>query len=515
MISWKMNSVLLLAIILAYFCLLLAISWFTSRGSNNESFFVGNRKSKWWVVAFGMIGTSLTGITFISVPGTVGESGFSYFQVTIGYWLGYFIVAFVLLPLYYRMQLTSIYTYLERRLGGNAHKTGALFFMLSRTVGSTLRLYLVIKVLELFVLEELKVPFSLAAIIILLLILLYTFKGGVKTIVWTDTLQTTFMLLSLVVGVLYLMENLNLDIKTTWQQLEGQGLTQIFTWGGLSSHNFIKEIIGGAFITVAMTGLDQEMMQKNISVSNLKDSRKNMLVMGALQMVVVFVFLFLGGLLLLFAQQHGINARGDDLYPAIAIQSGLPFILTIVFVIGLISALFPSSDGALTAMTSSFCIDILNLPARKHWKEKKKVQIRLLVHFLFALVFLGFVFFYRLVDNGSLIVILLKLAGYTYGPLLGLFAFGIMTKRWVKGKWPLLLSIAAMLLTLLLDLLNHPDWYIAKFHLAPSMATLARSLSLNIFHGYKIGYELLVINAFITFILLLVVSCKKTESILA
>lgn len=504
-----MNATLLLVIVLAYFTLLMAIAWFTSRGSDNEGFFVGNRRSKWWVVAFGMIGTSLTGVTFISVPGTVGNSGFSYFQVTIGYWLGYFIVAFVLLPLYYRMQLTSIYTYLENRLGVNAHKTGAAFFMLSRTVGSTLRLYLVIKVLEIFILKELNVSFSVTAVVILVLILLYTFRGGVKTIVWTDTLQTAFMLTSLIVGIAYLIHALDTDVSEAWRQMELQGLTSVFTWEGLSAHNFFKEIIGGAFITVAMTGLDQEMMQKNISVRRLKDSRKNMLVMGTLQMIVVFAFLFLGGLLILFAQQQGITARGDNLYPAVAIQSGLPFALTVVFVIGLISALFPSSDGALTAMTSSFCLDFLNMENRS-WNKKKKLRVRWLVHVLFALAFLGFIFFYRLVDNGSLIIILLKLAGYTYGPLLGLFAFGILTRRKVRWKWPVLFSVLSMLLTLLLDLLNHPQWYIDKFHLSPMAGTMATELSRRLFHGYRIGYELLVINALITFALLYLVSEKAS-----
>ena len=504
-----MNAPLLLVIVLAYFILLLVIAWSTSRGSNNDAFFVGNRSSKWWVVAFGMIGTSLTGVTFISVPGTVGTNGFGYFQVTIGYWLGYFIVAFVLLPLYYKMRLTSIYTYLQQRLGNNAHKTGALFFMLSRTVGSTLRLYLVIKVLEFFILDSLGISFGWTAVLIVLLILLYTFRGGVKTIVWTDTLQTTFMLLSLAAGILYLSHALALPIPDVWRHLEKQQLTHMFTWAGDPANNFFKDIIGGIFITVAMTGLDQEMMQKNISVRTLKDSRKNVLWMGALQMLVVFAFLFLGGLLLLYAQQNGITARGDDLYPAVAIQSGLPFGLTLLFVIGLISALFPSSDGALTAMTSSFCIDLLHL-TEKPWKAAQKIRVRQLIHLAFALLFLGFVFFYRLLDNGSLIVILLKLAGYTYGPLLGLFAFGLLTRRQVKARAPLRLSLLSLLLTLLLDLLNHPAWYIAQFQLPPRAGALARQLSEKLFHGYQIGYELLLINALITFGLLLLASHGKT-----
>jgi Na+/proline symporter len=506
-----MNSALLLSIVLAYFLVLLGIAYYTSRGSNNESFFVGNRKSKWWLVAFGMIGTSLSGMTFISVPGTVGNSGFAYFQVVIGYWIGYFIVAFVLLPVYYKMKLTSIYTYLERRLGRNAHKTGALFFILSRTVGATLRLYLVIKVLELFVLKDLNISFELTSVVILGLILLYTFKGGVKTIVWTDTLQTTFMLLSLLAGIFYLSGKLDLGMGESWSAISAQGMTRIFTYDAFSANNFIKQIIGGAFITIAMTGLDQEMMQKNISVSNLKDSQKNMVVMGTLQMVVVFIFLFLGGILSLYAQKNGIMAKGDDLFPAIAIQSGLPFAFTIIFIIGLISALFPSADGALTALTSSFCIDILGMQHRAEWTEKKRTNVRLTVHNIFAIIFLGFVFFFREVDNGSLIIILLKLAGYTYGPLLGLFAFGLLTKRSVGEKWPLVIALISLVLTLLIDIVNNPEWYAPKFDFSASTATFFRDISYQLFHGYKIGVELLVINAAITYLLLLLISKKKVE----
>jgi len=498
----EMNSALLLSIILAYFLVLLGIAYYTSRGSNNESFFVGNRSSKWWLVAFGMIGTSLSGMTFISVPGTVGSSGFGYFQVVIGYWLGYFIVAYVLLPVYYKMKLTSIYTYLEKRLGANAHRTGALFFILSRTVGATLRLYLVIKVLEIFVLQDVHVSFEVTSVVILGLILLYTFKGGVKTIVWTDTLQTTFMLLSLLAGIFYLSGRLHLGIGQAWNAIAEQGMTRVFTFDALSGNHFLKQIIGGAFITIAMTGLDQEMMQKNISVSNLRDSQKNMVVMGTLQMVVVFIFLFLGGILHVYAQQNGIAAAGDDLFPAIAIRSGLPFALTIIFIVGLISALFPSADGALTALTSSFCIDILGLQHRREWDERKKTRVRLIVHNIFALIFLAFVFFFRQVDNGSLIIILLKLAGFTYGPLLGLFAFGILTRRTVEMKWPLVASLLSLALTLLLDMVNNPEWYAPKFGFAPATEAWLSHLSHTFFHGYKIGVELLVINAAITFGLL-------------
>jgi len=508
------HNVILLSIVLFYFLLLLTIAYFTSRGSNNESFFVGNRSSKWWLVAFGMIGTSLSGMTFISVPGTVGHSGFGYFQVVIGYWLGYFIVAYVLLPIYYKMKLTSIYTYLEKRLGVNAHKTGSLFFILSRTVGATLRLYLVIKVLEIFVLKDLHISFELTSVVILGLILLYTFKGGVKTIVWTDTLQTTFMLLGLIVCIFYLSGKMNFSLPEAWGAVSQKGLTNIFNFDINSGGYFIKEIIGGAFITIAMTGLDQEMMQKNISVSNLKDSQKNMVVMGTMQMIVVFIFLFLGGVLTLYAAKNGISASGDNLFPAIAIQSGLPFIITVCFIIGLISALFPSSDGALTALTSSFCIDLLNMQQKESWNEKKKTNIRLTVHVIFTFIFLGFVFFFREVDNGSLIIILLKLAGYTYGPLLGLFSFGIISKRVVGKKWPIMVSLISLLLTLIIDMVNNYQWYIPKFNLSGKTAQCLKGLSDSIFHGYKIGIELLVINAAITFLLLLLVSGKKGSNVL-
>jgi Na+/proline symporter len=509
---------ILLIIILSYFALLLGVAFYTARGSNNESFFVGNRSSKWWLVAFGMIGTSLSGMTFISVPGTVGGGAFGYFQVTLGYWIGYFIVAYVLLPVYYKMQLTSIYTYLEKRLGMNAHKTGSFFFILSRTLGATLRLYLVIKVLELFVLKDLGISFEATAVIILVLILLYTYKGGVKTIVWTDTLQTTFMLLALLVSLFYISGQLHFSLSEAWAAVSKNGMTKIFATDPLPGNFFLKQILGGAFITIAMTGLDQEMMQKNISVSNLKDSQKNMVVMGTMQMIVVFIFLFLGGILSLYAAQNGIEAKGDQLFPAIALQSGLPFFITICFVIGLISALFPSADGALTALTSSFCIDILGMKMGKHGakiegdslqEEKKKTKTRLIVHNLFAVVFLFCIFFFRVVDNGSLIDVLLKLAGFTYGPLLGLFAFGILTRRTVQKQMPFLLCMIAMILTLVIDVINNYSWYVPKLGLSASTEATLTHLSASIFGGYKIGVELLIVNAALTFLFLFIFSKKS------
>jgi SSS family transporter len=500
-----MNAAILFSIVLIYFSVLLGIAFYTSRHSNNESFFIGNRSSKWWLVAFGMIGTSLSGMTFISVPGTVGKLGFDYFQVVIGYWLGYFVVAFILLPLYYRLKLTSIYSYLDGRLGNTSYKTGALFFILSRTLGATLRLYLVIKVLEKFVLQDLGISFEITSIVILGLILLYTYRGGVKTIVWTDTLQTTFMLLALVICVGYIMHTMNFDISGAWHAMTEKGYTRMVQTDPLSSNYFLKQVLGGAFITISMTGLDQEMMQKNISVSNYKDSRKNMLTLSFLQMFVVFIFLSLGGLLYLYGMskggvfQHvmvngkdqlqflldGKNIIGDDIFPVLAFRY-MPPAISIIFIIGLISALFPSADGALTALTSSYCIDILGLRKRTDLTEQQQKRKRLIVHNTFAVIFLACVFIFRAVDNGSLIQLLLVVAGYTYGPLLALFTFGIFTKRCVRNEFVPLVCIAAPVVC-----------YILKQHDTGWLG------------GYSIGTELLIINAALTFVLLLCISKKE------
>ncbi len=483
-----MHHGFLLAIVLGYFALLLGIAFYTSRNATNESFFIGNRSSHWALVAFGMIGTSLSGMTFISVPGTVAAGGLGYFQVVIGYMLGYLVVAFVLLPLYYRLRLTSIYTYLDGRFGNSAYKTGAMFFILSRTLGATLRLYLVIKVLQHFVLAQMGIPFEATAIAILLLILLYTYRGGVKTIVWTDTLQTTFMLLALGACVWFLFGKLEFpSVGAGWKTMSDYGLTKLFDYNPQSGTFFLKQIIGGAAITVAMTGLDQEMMQKNISVRTLGDSQKNVLVLSVLQGAVVFIFLLLGGLLALHAQSTGAAiTKGDDLFPTFAVN-GAPFWITVCFLIGLISALFPSADGALTALTSSFCIDILGIRrAEKALSEAAQKKTRLQVHYTFAVVFLAFVFVFREIDNGSLISTLLTVAGYTYGPLLALFAFGLTTKRQPHKT---LLPIVCIL--------------------APVVCYFLKMAEKNLLGGYVIGTELLLINAALTYVGLAVISTRK------
>ena len=440
------------------------------------------------LVAFGMIGTSLSGVTFVSVPGTVGAAGFAYFQVVIGYFIGYFIIAYVLLPLYYRLNLTSIYNYLLDRFGMTSYRTGALFFIISRTLGATARLYLVINVLQIFILDQMNVPFWVTTLIILAMILVYTFKGGVKTIVWTDTLQTTFMLLGLIICVVFIMSNLDLSFSETMTSLNNHGYTKIFNTDPNSTGFFLKQIIGGIFITVAMTGLDQEMMQKNISVRTLKDSQKNMITFSFIILVVNFLFLLLGGLLYVYAEGQGIATKGDDLFPTVALQH-LPQVIGIIFIIGLISALFPSADGAITALTSSFCIDILGIKRRKDITEEAKVRTRKIVHLTFALVFMLCVMAFKLIDNKSIITVILKVAGYTYGPLLGLFAFGILTNRKLNEKLVPVICLSAPLLC----------YAIEKYQK-------------DIFGNFQIGIELLIINGALTFIGLLLISHKPVIS---
>jgi Na+/proline symporter len=486
-----MTPALLFSFVIGYFVLLLVVAWFTSRNSNNDSFFIGNRKSNWVLVAFGMIGTSLSGVTFVSVPGAVGKpfgagyEGFTYFQIVIGYLIGYMIIAYVLLPLYYRLNLTSIYSYLSSRLGFVSYKTGAAFFILSRTLGATARLYLVVAILQDTILSSFGIPFWATTLIILLMILLYTFEGGVKTIVWTDTLQTTCMLLGLVICVFYILKSLNMGFGEGLSALSDAGYTKMFVGDPQSRLFFLKQVIAGAFITVTMTGMDQEMMQKNISVKTLGDSQKNMITFSIIQALVVLLFLFLGGLLYLYGTANGITAAPDKLFPSIALGEGVPAIISVVFIIALISALFPSADGAITALTSSFCIDILGLKRNEGWNEEHKKKIRKIVHLVFAFIFLLFVMMFKWINNPSMIGVILKVAGYTYGPLLGLFAFGLLTKRQVKDKLVPYIAIAAPLICFFLD----------KFQK-------------NIFGSFEIGLELIIINGLLTFIGLWIFSSK-------
>lgn len=501
-----MSPLLLFSFVIGYFLLLLGVAYLTSRNSNNESFFIGNRNSNWMLVAFGMIGTSLSGVTFVSVPGGVGSGNFFYFQVVLGYLLGYMVIAFVLIPLYYRMNLTSIYTYLEKRFGINAHKVGAFFFILSRVVGATARLYLVISILQLFIFDKLGIPFEVTALVILVLILLYTFEGGVKTIIYTDTLQTTGMLLGLVVCIIVIIRSMGLDFGSTLSLMQEKGYTRVFNTDVKAGSFFLKHILGGMFIAIAMTGLDQEMMQKNISVKTIRDSQKNIMSFTAVLMVVNFLFLFLGGILYLYASANNIKVAPDDLFPTIALSDAFSGTIGIIFIIALISALFPSVDGAITSLTSCFCIDILGIH-KKEGTEKEKKRTRLKVHFSFAAVFFLMVLIFKAINDKLIIDFILKFAGVTYGPLLGLFSFGILTRRQLNDKLIWTVCSIAPALALGLDILSSPEWYEKKLHVSLGLGSVSES----IFHGYKIGNELILINGLLTFAGLWLIS-KKGDS---
>ncbi|TWI66544.1 Na+/proline symporter [Pseudoduganella lurida] len=479
-----MSPALLFFVVFAYFGLLLAVAWGTSRNADNASFFIGNKRSNWVLVAFGMIGTTLSGVTFISVPGAVGQNGFGYLQITIGYVLGYLAVTYVLLPLYYRLQLTSIYHYLDVRLGRRSYQSGATFFLLSRTLGATARLYLVVNILQATILDRLGMPFWVTNCIILLMIALYTYEGGVKTIVWTDTLQTTGMLLGLGTCVWFLLHTLGLSVPDSLAQMESAGLARVFDFNVDSPGYLWKQIVAGAFITIAMTGMDQESMQKNISVRTLAGAQKNMLLLTFILVFVLALFLFLGGLLHLYAAQAGITATGDKLFPTIVVEH-LPAAMQLIFFIALVSALFPSADGAITALTSSVCIDLLGVQ-RRALPEAQQVRWRHRVHLAFCALFLLLVMVFKWIDSPSMIGVILKLAGYTYGPLLGLFAFGLVTRRAVKDGWVPCIAVAGPVLCALLE-----HWQ-------------------GLFFGsYRLGLELLVVNGLFVFIGLWLVSTPQ------
>ncbi len=483
-----MSATTLLVIVFAYFALLLLVSWRTGRGSNNESFFIGNRRSNWMLVAFGMIGTSLSGVTFVSVPGAVGHDAFGYLQITLGYMIGYITIAFVLLPLYYRLKLTSIYGYLEKRMGMASYKTGSLFFIVSRWVGATARLYLVVNILQMIILDKLNVPFWLTTAIILVMIILYTYEGGVKTIVWTDTLQTTCMLLGLIICSIYMLHHMNIGVHESLLEMRVKGLTRIFSTDVDSKNFFVKQILAGAFITITMTGIDQEMMQKSISVTRLKDSQKNMVSLAFIMLIVIGLFLYMGGLLHLYGAQEHLSATGDQLFPAIALEH-MPPVLSIVFIIALISALFPSADGAMTALTSSICIDILGMKRRGDWTEQQQKSIRKKTHLWVALSFMLLTLVFKLINDNSMIGVILKLAGYTYGPLLGLFAFGIFSRRIVKDKLVPYICFGAPIICFFID-------YYQKY----------------IFGDFEIGLELIAINGLITWFGLWLISKREKDS---
>ena len=463
---------------IVYTLLLFVVSWITSKKADNKSFFIGNKKSPWFVVAYGMVGASLSGVTFISVPGWVGDTQFSYMIVVLGYLVGYFVIAQILLPLYYRLNLTSIYSYLESRFGYWSYKTGAFYFLLSRVIGASFRMFLIVNVLQLFVFDAWGIPFGVTIALFILLIWLYTFKGGIRTIVWTDTLQTTFMLLSVGISIYLISDGLNLSLSSLVSAVSDSEYSKMVFTEWQDKRFVVKQFLSGAFIAIVMTGLDQDMMQKNLSCRNLKDAKKNIITLSWILVPVNLLFLFLGASLYLFAIQKGIQIPEltDDLFPTIAIQH-LGIFAGLVFIIGLIAAAYSSADSALTALTTSFSVDFLNIEKKTDLTEKQRIRIRTIVHIGISLLVLVVIIVFRTINNQAVIAKLFTIAGYTYGPLLGLYAFGLFTKFEVKDKWVPLIAI-----------------------LSPVLCYVLSIFSESLFNGYKFGFELLIVNGLFTFI---------------
>jgi solute:Na+ symporter, SSS family len=483
-----MSSLGLSLIILFYFIILLVIAWITSRNADNEGFFIGNRKSPWYVVSFGMIGASLSGVTFISIPGWVGESHFTYMQMVLGYLAGYFVIANVLMPMYYRLGLTSIYTYLESRFGRASYKTGAAFFLLSRTIGASFRVFLVADVLQITIFEQAGIPFWMTVLVIVSLIWLFTFRGGIKTIIWTDTIQTFAMLTALVFTIVLISKSMGLNFTGIVKTISNSKYSEIIVfYDWKSKYHFVKQFIGGAFIAIVMTGLDQDLMQKNLSCRNIKDAQKNMYWLSFALIPVNFLFLSLGALLFIYAAYAGIPIpeNTDNLYPLIATGGYLSVFVAFFFIIGLISATYSSADSALTSLTTSFTIDILD--AQKRGENKLKLS-RNLVHIAFTILLGVLIIFFRVINDQNVIKAIFTIAGYTYGPLLGLYSFGLFTKRNLRDKYVPVIAILSPIICLVL---NH--------------------YSIRLFGGYKFGFELLVVNGLITFIGLWVLSFGKPK----
>jgi solute:Na+ symporter, SSS family len=480
-----MSPLLILGIFLIYTLVLFAVTWITARKADNQSFFIGNKVSPWFVVAYGMIGASLSGVTFMSVPGWVKDTQFSYMVVVLGYLFGYFVIALVLLPLYYRLKLTSIYSYLDQRFGFWSYKTGAGFFILSRTLGASLRMFLVINVLQIFVFDAWHVPFWVNVLVFISLIILYTLKGGIRTIIWTDTLQTTFMLLAVVLSVIYIGKNLNVPLFKLVSIVKESSASKMFITDWHHERFFLKQFFSGMFITIVMTGLDQEMMQKNLSCKNIREAQKNMFTFSGILVLVNLLFLFLGALLLIFMQSKGLTiATSDAIFPTIAIKFLGP-VAGVVFLIGLISAAFPSADGALTSLTTCVSIDFLGLEKREGMSEKSKTRIRYIVHMSIAFIFFISVMAFSMLNDRAVIDKLFTIAGYTYGPLLGLYSFGLFTNRLVNDKVTPAIAI-----------------------FSPVACFFLSKYSVELLNGYKFGFELLLLNGLITFIGLYLFSRK-------
>lgn len=479
-----MNPALIGSLIAGYFLILMAVAWLTGRKASNASFFLGNRRSPWYLVSIGMIGSSLSGVTFISVPGWVQNQQFTYLQMVAGFVLGYLVIANILLPLYYRLNLTSIYSYLQERFGLYTYKSGALLFIASRTVGSAARLYLMASVLQLAIFDALGLPFVVTVTLAILLIWLYTFKGGVSTIIWTDALQTLLMLSAVGITIYHVATSLQLSPSGLVQTIADSELSRIFVWDNWKAPNhFIKQFFAGAFITIVMTGLDQDMMQKNLSCKTLRESQKNMYWYGIAFLPVNLLFMSLGVLLFTFVAREGLPLpeRADDLYPMLALGGHLPAAVGVFFILGLVAAAYSSADSALTALTTSFSIDILRIDKMPETKAKR---LRTLTHIGFSLLTALVILIFRWLNKDSIIDTIYTLAGYTYGPLLGFYAFGLFTRMRIHDKLVPLAALLPPVLTGILDF-NAYNWF-----------------------GFHLGYEKLILNGALTFLTLLLLRKK-------
>ena len=470
-----MTPVSILLTVAAYFAAMLVISRLAARGGDNSAFFRGKRNTGWWVVAFAMIGSCMSGVTFVSVPGMVGVSGMGYLQMCIGFFLGYLVIAFVLVPLYFRLNVYSIYQYLDRRFGLTAYKTGAWFFFLSKMLGASVRLYLVCLTLQMLVFAPLGLPFALNVAVSMLIVLLYTWRGGVNSLVWTDVLRTSCMIAAVVLTLVFIARDLGLDFGGMVSAVRGSGMSRIFWLDDINHPQYFwKQLLGGLFTVVAMTGLDQDMMQHTLCCRNPKDSQKNLVVSTLLQNFVIFLFLCLGVLLYLYAEANGIAETGDRLFPAIATGGGLPAFVGVLFIIGLVASAYGAGGSALTALTTSFTVDILGTGNKDEAAVRRSRQR---VHLAMALGMGAVILVFSELNNTSAIDAVYKLASYTYGPILGLFAFGILTRRTVRGGAVPAVAVAAPLLCLVLQA-NSERW----------------------FGGYRFSYELLLLNAGLTFL---------------
>jgi Na+/proline symporter len=510
-----MTPALIGSLVLGYFAVLMVVARITGRSASNEDYFIGGHRSPWPLVAFGMIGASLSGVTFISVPGVVGNLNspnqqYGYMQIVLGYQLGYAIIATVLMPLYYRLRLTSIYGYLKGRFGMSSYRTGASFFLLSRTLGSTFRIFLVTVVFQEFVLNAMGVPYWLTIGATLVLITLYSFQGGIRTIVYTDTLQTLFMLASVALTLLFIRGELGLEFGQVLPAIREAGLGKMFFWDASRPEFFGKQFFAGAAIATVMTGLDQDMMQKNNSCSNIRDAQKNMAVFSVVLVAVNALFVTLGALLYLYLDQQdlGAPARTDFLLPMLALEH-FPPLIGVVFVIGLIAAAFSSADSAITALTTSFCVDILGVEERNGGSEGSIRRTRYLVHAGFSLLMLLLCYSFYTWSSGDVLGNIFQAAGFTYGPLLGLYAFGLFTRRRVRDRWTPLVCILSVLLCLGLA---------GQGVLGPLLGLSAeqievwRSAVLRALGGYQIGFEILIYNGLLTFLGLWAISKAEVST---